>query len=291
MPTPAELRNGCSADTNIPLSDGVGLSAAGDVDNVLIGAIQRSMSLRSFTVSMNDLAHTLVLGASVGAQTRMEGAVMLVDAESSALAGENLTFPAEASLSDLYLNAINIGGENVKILNDAGVQVGTIPPSGVALITCDGTTLRCVVVGSTGAAAAGDLSHSDVTVSSAEILALNATPKTLVPPPGLGKAILFSHSVFFLDYNSAAYGGIAGGEDWCVRFTNGSGDEVSPDIETTGWLDQTSDQTRYAYAEASKSITPVANAALVLHQKVGEITTGDSPVKVRTYYRTIDTSW
>jgi len=133
---------------------------------------------------------------------------------------------------------------------------------------------------------------ADVTVSTAELLALNATPKQLVAAPGANKAIIFKGAVLFLDYNSAAYDGIASGEDLSIKYTDGSGAEVAQ-IETTGFLDQTADQVRFARAQSAASgnsaITPVANAALVLHLLTAEIATGNSPLKVRVYYRVVPT--
>lgn len=133
----------------------------------------------------------------------------------------------------------------------------------------------------------------DVTVSSAEMLALNATPKTLVAAPGAGLANIFENAVAFLDYNSAAYAGIAAGEDLSVKYTNAAGLAVGG-CETTGFLDATADATRFiqAYRAASgvSDITPVANAALVLHMLTGEITTGNSPLKLRVYYRVVPTT-
>jgi hypothetical protein len=63
-------------------------------------------------------------------------------------------------------------------------------------------------------------------------------------------------------------------------------------IETTGFLDQATVQTRYApayrAASAVNSITP-ANSAIVLGLQVGEIITGNSPLNCRVYYRQIPT--
>ncbi len=127
---------------------------------------------------------------------------------------------------------------------------------------------------------------ADVTVSSAELLALNATPKQLVAAPGAGKAHILVDAQFHLPYNSAAYAGIAAGEDLEIRYTNGSGQLVAT-VETTGFLDQTASQDRHIYPAAAAAITPVDNGALVLDLAVGEITTGNSPLKVRVRYREI----
>lgn len=133
----------------------------------------------------------------------------------------------------------------------------------------------------------------DVTVSSAEILALNATPKTLVAAPGAGRALIFEGALAFLDYGAAAYAGIAAGEDLSIKYTNGSGTAVG-EAEATGFLDATADAIRYirptGAASGVSDITPVANAALVLHMLTGEITTGDSPLKLRVFYRDIPTT-
>lgn len=134
---------------------------------------------------------------------------------------------------------------------------------------------------------------ADVTVTSAQLLALNATPKTLVAAPGAGKALILERAILFMDYNSTAYDGIASGEDLAIRYTNGSG-TVLATCETTGFLDQTSDQTRvanaYRAASGASDITPTANAALVLHMLTGEIATGNSPLYVRVFYHVLPTT-
>ena len=126
----------------------------------------------------------------------------------------------------------------------------------------------------------------DVTITAAQMLALNATPQSLVPAPGAGYALVFDGAVVFLDYNSAAYAGIAAGEDLSIKYTDGSGLEVGA-LEATGLLDATADALRYVPPKAVAGFTPVANAALVLHMLTGEVTTGDSPLKLRVYYRRI----
>jgi hypothetical protein len=131
------------------------------------------------------------------------------------------------------------------------------------------------------------IATGDVTVSSAELLALNATPKTLVAAPGAGKALILVDQQFFLDYASAAYAGIAAGEDLATKYTNAAG-IILAQIEATGLLDQTTDQFRHVYPLADAQKTPAENAALVLHMLTGEVITGNSPLRVRTRYRTVD---
>lgn len=127
----------------------------------------------------------------------------------------------------------------------------------------------------------------DVTVSTAEILALNATPKTLVAAPGAGKFIAVNKIFLHYDYNSVAYNGVAAGEDLAVKYNTSAGVEILQ-VETTGFITATADEVRIAYPLASGAATivyePVANAPVVLHMLSGEVATGNSPVKVRTCY-------
>jgi hypothetical protein len=131
---------------------------------------------------------------------------------------------------------------------------------------------------------------TDKFIGSAQVLALNATPQTLVAAPGAGKFLEFLGAYLFLDYATTAYNGIAAGEDLVVKYTNAAGAAVSTQVETTGFLDQTSDQLRVARPVGTDPavLALASNAALVLHLLVGEVTTGDSPLKVRTFYRVIE---
>lgn len=145
---------------------------------------------------------------------------------------------------------------------------------------------RTRVSGSLSLVDAGDRKHVDVTVTAAQMLALFATPRTLVEAPGAGFALVFEGAVVFVDYNANAYAGIAAGEDLSVKYTAAAGLEVGA-LEATGFLDQASDQLRYIPPKLVAGFTPVADSPLVLHMLVGEITTGDSPVKLRVFYRVV----
>lgn len=137
--------------------------------------------------------------------------------------------------------------------------------------------------------------HADVTITSAQVLALNATPVTVVAAPGAGKAIIFTGAVL-ATAGGTAYGGIAATEDLAFRYTDGSGIDVAH-VEATGWLDQTTAQVRFALPQTGalaegtiSSFVPVADAALVAHMAVGEITTGNYAIKMRVFYRIVPTT-
>jgi hypothetical protein len=128
-------------------------------------------------------------------------------------------------------------------------------------------------------------------VTSAALLALNATPVEIVPAPGAGFALIFVGALIRKSAGTA-YDGIAAGEDLSVKYTDESGLEVAQ-CETTGFLDQATNQIRWVAARAAatgnSAITPVENAALVLHMLTGEIATGDSDLEIEVHYRVVRT--
>lgn len=131
----------------------------------------------------------------------------------------------------------------------------------------------------------GAVQYAEVTISSAEMLALRATPKTLVAAPGAGKVIEFLGAVLLLDYNSAAY--VETSDNMAIKFENGSGVAVSDAIEATGFVTATADTMTNAVPvkDAIVAKTGCENKALVLHNTGdGEYTTGDSPVRVKVMY-------
>lgn len=128
--------------------------------------------------------------------------------------------------------------------------------------------------------------YADVLVTSTEVLALNATPKTIVAAPGAGYVNEFLGALVFLDYNSAAYADDAG-EDLVFKYTDASGSAVSNALDGSAF-DGTADALVPAYPlnAAASVLELTANAAIVLHLLVGEWITGNSPLKVRCFYRT-----
>ncbi len=132
---------------------------------------------------------------------------------------------------------------------------------------------------------------TEVTVATADVLALFATPIEVIAAPGADKAIIVEGAIIHKPAG-VAYAGIAAGEDLSLKYTNAAGLAVAG-CETTGFLDSTSALTRWAWAyraaSAISDIVPVANAALVLHLLTAEIITGDSDLILRIYHRVIPT--
>lgn len=133
------------------------------------------------------------------------------------------------------------------------------------------------------------LQSASVTITTAQVKLLNTTPISLIAAPGAGYALALDSAVLFLDYGSVAYDGIAAGEDLNIRYTDGNGQLVAT-IETDPFLTATADAVRYVQPATTAAITPVDNAALVLFMTTGNIATGDSPLKLKLYYRVIPTA-
>lgn len=125
---------------------------------------------------------------------------------------------------------------------------------------------------------------ADVTLTTEQVLALHATPITCIAAPGAGKIIVVDSVLGMLDFDSVAYDGIAAGEDLALKYTDDSGATIAT-LETTGWLDQGEDALQYATPAAS--VKPVANAPIVANLLTDEIASGDSPVKLRIWYRVL----
>ena len=135
----------------------------------------------------------------------------------------------------------------------------------------------------------GKIRVTDTLIATGSVLALNATPITVVAAPGSGVYTEFLGAYVFLDYNSAAYVDGAG-EDLTFRYTDASGTQVS--VQGDGTLfDGTADTlVWFPSIGASSSVAAVEmvdNAAIVLHLLSGEWTTGNSPLKIRAFHRQV----
>lgn len=182
------------------------------------------------------------------------------------------------------------GGVAVKATTVAGASVyivGTMLESGVS------GDIKPMLIQPSLLVNYGVLALADVTITTAQVLALYTTPIEIVPAPGLLKYIRVHRASACMDYNSTAYDGIAAGEDLQLRYTDGSG-TILAFCETTGFLDQTSDQIRdldQVVPIPATNLTPTANAAVVAFIATGNIATGNSPVKIRCWYTIEDTIW
>ena len=125
--------------------------------------------------------------------------------------------------------------------------------------------------------------YAEVEITSAEILALFTTPKQMVATPGAGKVLEFISLLLAYDYNATVYT-IGAATDLQVKYTDETGEAVSTTHAVTGLLDQATDQLR-SLDKLEASVTPVANAALVLTLAGANPTLGDSPIHAKVAYR------
>lgn len=124
--------------------------------------------------------------------------------------------------------------------------------------------------------------YAEVVVTSAELLALYTTPKTLVAAPGAGKVLEFISAVLILDYNSAAY---ATNGDLSVA--NETGTALSNDVLLANLLAKTADTMIQLNAlnPDNTGVAVLEDEALELVCATGNPATGDSPIRVKVAYR------
>lgn len=134
--------------------------------------------------------------SNVPTATTVSGDATIDDSGVVTIANEAVT---NAKLADLASGFIKVGnGSN----RPADVQMTgdvTMTNAGVTTIA-DGAVTPEKLSFSTGL-----LAVQNITLSSAEILALNSTPKLIIPAPGVGNAIIIQNAVLECTYVSAAY--------------------------------------------------------------------------------------
>lgn len=126
--------------------------------------------------------------------------------------------------------------------------------------------------------------RATVTIPTAEVLTLNATPVELVPAPGAGKSILVHDASLVIDFNSAAYAtqttvniGVNGADAAQAVFTNG--------------LNATADKSVKAAITSSTGASDEqlpANAALEASVPTANPTAGDSDITIEVFYSIVD---
>ena len=133
-----------------------------------------------------------------------------------------------------------------------------------------------------------ELLSVDVVLTTAELLALFTTPKSLVEAQGTGTIIEFVSSLLAYEYNSIVYTiGTAGNLQ--IKYTDGSGNAVSTTRAATGFVDQASDQLSLL-EKVGGTVVPIDNAALVLTCATANPTAGNSPINITVYYRVHQTN-
>lgn len=139
-----------------------------------------------------------------------------------------------------------------------------------------------------------DIRFRRVTLTNAEIKALRATPKLLVPAPAAGKMVEFIAATLILDAGTNALTESADNLD--IRYV-GKTSGVVCTVEATGFIDQTTDQAIRARAAHNLLITKANSEALGLelfNNGDGEFAGNaalDATLDVLVWYAVVPTGW
>ncbi len=129
---------------------------------------------------------------------------------------------------------------------------------------------------------AGASQVAEVSLSSADIQGMFATPIELVPAPGPGFALVFENITYSFTYNSIAYAGSSGGFAFS-QYSSGAG--LGAGISSS-LIRGTSDFIRLQ-RDSNDTSEPLENEAIELTNSVSAFTTGNSTMKITVQYRTI----
>lgn len=167
------------------------------------------------------------------------------------------------------------GGTFIK----TGVATGTS-----AIYTNVGTNTSSVFAAATAAQSANVQRGSvQVALSSAQILALSATPVELVPAQGAGVVTIVQNIEFKMITTATQY---ANGGALEFRYTNASGAKVTADIAAA--VVTAAAATSYtSVAGVTTSLTNVANAAIVVNNATAAFITGTGTAVVTVTYLAI----
>lgn len=131
---------------------------------------------------------------------------------------------------------------------------------------------------------ADDLAHSvQVPLTAAQIIAMGTTPIALIAAPGAGKIIIVEAILFKAVRTSTAF---TGGGAVEFRYTDASGQKISADVAAA--MITGAAGTAYAHvAGIEASITPVANAAIVITNATAAFAAGTGAVNISIKYRVV----
>ena len=222
-----------------------------------------------------------------GAPTATSGApdLLLVDTTAG-----NITVTLPSALGNYSLASNGLGPFRIVNIGATGYAVDVVAAGGTVygnarllgqyseqVYTSDGVT------GWFGATLIGSSTEVRVALSSAQILALNATPVTLVPAPGLLKVVIAESIALQMTTTATQY---ANGGALEFRYTNASGAKVSADIAaavvtTTAGVSYTS------VAGVTTSLTNVVNSPITISNATAPFITGTGTGVINVKFRVV----
>jgi hypothetical protein len=146
-----------------------------------------------------------------------------------------------------------------------GSQISTFPALVADLnitgqLVADKLTATGVIVGENV-----HIGTDKISCTNAQLKALRAAPKQLAAAPGAGKIVQFLGALLKLNAGANVLSETA--DNLGVKYENGSGVQVSEDIECTGFIDQAASTWTSAVPKKNAIVADSAcvNKALVLH--------------------------
>lgn len=115
-----------------------------------------------------------------------------------------------------------------------------------------------------------------VALSAAEIIAMNATPKILIPAPGAGKAIVVDNVLFKMNRTATAF---TGGGALSIQYTSGGADvaaTIAASVVTTGGAGTEYNNVRGQEA----TLTPTQNTSIEITNATAAFATGTGTAEV-----------
>jgi hypothetical protein len=141
----------------------------------------------------------------------------------------------------------------------------------------------------------GEIRSVEVALTSAQVKALRATPITIVPAPGAGKAVVPLGGAAFLDYGSNVF--TESTDNLALRYENGSGAICSGTITSSGFITASADTMTSIVPKTDAIVakTVCENKAIVIHNTGdGEIAGNagaDNVVRIKLTYLVLTTGW
>lgn len=129
----------------------------------------------------------------------------------------------------------------------------------------------------------GVAAEAKIAISSAEILALSVTPKTLIPAPGASKIVIVESIALQMTTTATQY---ANGGALEFRLTNGSGSKVSADI-AAAVVTAAAGTSYTSVAGVTTSLTGVANTPVVVINATAPFITGTGTAIINCKYRVV----
>ncbi len=111
----------------------------------------------------------------------------------------------------------------------------------------------------------GSIRQATVRLTNTQMLALRATPITVIAAPGAGKWIQVISGALVFNYTGAY---TETSDNLALRYVDGSGSKASADIEATGFVSATADAITQIRPMAEAILTTageISNAAVCIH--------------------------